>query len=93
MLWWWGHGLGWGIWFGMSVLSLLFWVAVVWLVVTLIRNSSRTGGAPPAPPAPPAGRRAEDVLAERFARGEIDEAEYHDRLRVLRETAAQEPRR
>lgn len=29
---------------------------------------------------------AEDVLADRFARGEIDEAEYQDRLSTLRAT-------
>ncbi|MFJ5901901.1 SHOCT domain-containing protein [Streptomyces sp. NPDC093064] len=30
-------------------------------------------------------RRAEDLLAERFARGEIDDEEYKRRLALLRE--------
>lgn len=30
---------------------------------------------------------AEDILADRFARGEIDEAEYQDRLSTLRASA------
>ncbi|ABD11595.1 putative membrane protein [Frankia casuarinae] len=33
----------------------------------------------------PGERSAERILAERYARGEIDEAEYHRRLDVLRE--------
>lgn len=35
------------------------------------------GGSPQRP-------SAEDILADRFARGEIDEAEYQDRLSTLR---------
>ena len=31
-------------------------------------------------------REPKDVLAERFAKGEIDLEEYHERLRVLQET-------
>jgi uncharacterized membrane protein len=32
----------------------------------------------------PAGPRTEAIQAERFARGEIDEKEYRNRLRTLR---------
>jgi uncharacterized membrane protein len=36
----------------------------------------------------PGGRPStEDLLAQRFARGEIDEAEYRQRLRILAEPA------
>ncbi|MEV7960483.1 SHOCT domain-containing protein, partial [Streptomyces sp. NPDC088141] len=40
---------------------------------------------PPTGEAAWGSRRAEDLLAERFARGEIDEDEYERRLTVLRE--------
>jgi putative membrane protein len=39
----------------------------------------------PAAPGPQPGRRPEDLLAERFARGEIDDEEYRRRIVVLRE--------
>ncbi|MEU6808130.1 SHOCT domain-containing protein [Streptomyces sp. NPDC046831] len=49
-------------------------------------------GAPATAGAPPPsgeggwqGRRAENLLAERFARGEIDDDEYRRRLALLRE--------
>lgn len=74
----WDHGWGWGGWFGMSLGMLVFWGLVIWLVVWLVRASSAKRDSTPAT------TRPEDVLAERFARGEIDEAEYQDRLRVLR---------
>jgi putative membrane protein len=81
---WWDHGWGWGDWLGMSLMMLVFWGVVIGLIVTLVRNRS-TSDAAVSP------RQAEDVLAERFARGEIDEAEYQDRLRVLRGTPAGPP--
>ena len=74
----WNGGWGWGNWLAMSLMMLVFWGAVIWLVVTLVRGSNRGGTSTAAP------RSAEDLLAERFARGEIDEAEYQERLRVLR---------
>jgi putative membrane protein len=49
--------------------------AVVWGAVAIARSIS----------APEHGRTtAEDILNERFARGELDAAEYRDRIDVLR---------
>lgn len=66
----WHHD--WGPWVAVVV---LFWLALVASVVVLQctywRHRAATVG----------GRR---VLAERFARGEIDEAEYESRVRTLR---------
>jgi putative membrane protein len=84
---WWNHGWGWGDWFGMSLMMLVFWGLVIWLIVWLVRSSSSNQETTPA------AARPEDILRERFARGEIDETEYHDRLRVLRGGSAAPPTR
>ena len=79
----WGYGWGWGYWLGMGVTMILFWGLLIGGIVALIRHigSARDAGRP----SPDSGRtRAEDVLAERFARGEIDEDEYKRRLELLR---------
>jgi putative membrane protein len=89
-----GHGMGgWG-WFAMSVGTLLFWAVLIVGVALVVRALTRTGerGRPPAEPRPSAGGGSagpspEQVLAERFARGEIDEQEYRARLAVLRDAA------
>jgi putative membrane protein len=75
---WWNFGWGSGGWLGMTLLMLVFWGALIWLVATLVGNGSSKDTPPP--------RRAEDVLAERFAHGEIGQTEYLDRLHVLQGT-------
>jgi len=80
---WWNDGWGWGGWLGMSLLMLVFWGALIWLIATLVGNRSGKD-TPPL-------RRAAEVLAERFARGEIGQAEYLDRLRVLQGTPGGRP--
>ncbi|WP_327419545.1 SHOCT domain-containing protein [Streptomyces sp. NBC_01233] len=50
-------------------------------VVLLLRSVDRFPSGPAQPPAAPS---AKQVLAERFARGEIDEEEYEQRLTALR---------
>jgi putative membrane protein len=75
----WSHD-GWGSWwFMMPPLMLAFWGAVIWVVVNLFRD--RPGPAPPASEHP-AG--PEEVLAQRYARGEIDDNDYQRRLDILR---------
>jgi uncharacterized membrane protein len=80
----WGDGWGWGAWLVMSIMMVLFWGLVIAGIVVLVRylTGSRQGGGPAAA----SGRSsAEDILAERFARGEIDEDEYTKRRQRLRE--------
>ncbi|MER6216964.1 SHOCT domain-containing protein [Streptomyces sp. NPDC001272] len=88
---WYDGGWGWGGWFVMAVFMVLFWALVIAAIVALVRHFSgahpgRQPGWSASADEPGWGsRRAEDLLAERFARGDIDEDEYKRRLAVLRE--------
>lgn len=72
-----------------------FFVPLVWILVFVLifaifgrrwRRSAADGSGPWGRNAP--SRQAETTLAERFARGDIDEVEYRARLEVLRANAA-----
>jgi putative membrane protein len=65
----WGYAL-------MTISMLAVWGLVITGVVLLVRQSARTDSLPVA-------RTSNQVLAERFARGEIDETEYTSRLATL----------
>ena len=78
------------LWLVGMAMMLLFWGGVIWAVIGLVRRSN--GGVPPAGqpthlgPPPAARVSAEEILAERLARGEIDPDEYRHRLEALRGT-------
>jgi putative membrane protein len=81
---WFDHGMGgWGYLFP-GLMWLGFWVLVVVAVVLLFRG--RSGSQPDRPAGQPDRRpdSAERVLADRYARGEIDDDEYRRRLDTLR---------
>jgi putative membrane protein len=65
----------------MSISMLLIWGAII-VGIVLLARALRVPN--PHTPSFPTSRTAEDLLAERFARGEIDAADYQDRLAVLR---------
>jgi putative membrane protein len=73
-------GYGWGFWLGMSVMMVVFWGAIILGIVVLIRyfRQRSDAGRPVFRTGP------EDMLAQRFARGEINEEEYRRRLEALR---------
>jgi putative membrane protein len=84
--WNWALGLG----------TILFWVLVAVAIVALVRLFTR--GSRPEPPYPgyaggpwphgqPGPATPEQILAERFARGEIDQDEFHERMAALRAEA------
>ncbi|GDY30964.1 hypothetical protein GTS_25970 [Gandjariella thermophila] len=81
MMFWYGSGMG--MWGGllMTLGSVLVLALLVVGVLAALRYLGRV-----APQAGGASRPAEDILAERFARGEIDEDEYRRRLDALRGT-------
>lgn len=74
---WGGHMAGWG--WGGIVMMVLWWLVIAAAVVALVRfarpDETSTG----------ATRSGREILEERYARGEIDAAEFGERSRVLRE--------
>jgi putative membrane protein len=77
----WGDG-GVGMFFFGPLFMIITLVAVVAAIVFLLRW---LGGMPVSGPHLPMGKTALDILKERFARGEIDKAEFEERRRVLGE--------
>lgn len=75
---WYGTGMnGWGI--GLMVVgTILFWALVISGSVLLVRYTASATTPPPKGWASP-----RQVLAERYARGEITDDEYVRRLEVL----------
>jgi len=67
---WTGHMGGW--WWVMAPLMVAFWVLLIWGVVTLVRRDRN------------AASRAETLLDERLAGGDIDEIEYRRRRSLIR---------
>lgn len=55
-------------------LWLLFWLAVLGTIAWVVLRRSRDSG----------GDRAREILAERYARGELSTDEYKERLEGLR---------
>jgi putative membrane protein len=82
MMFWYDHGVsGWG-WFVMSLGMVVFWGLLITGFVLLFRSLNRPSEHRDDS-APKSSRTAEQLLAERFARGEIGEEEYRHRLHVL----------
>ena len=70
-----GGGLGAGGWIVMSLMMLVFWAVVVGGAVWLLRGGRGQTGASRA--------GAQQILDERFARGELTEEEYRQRRALL----------
>lgn len=87
MMFWSDHDMGgWGY-AGMVIGMVLFWFLIIAGIIALIRFST-VATQPRVITAPqPSTESPEQVLAGRFARGEIDEPEYQQRLAVLRDAA------
>ena len=62
----WDHGGGW--WIPFAIIWIALVGTVVWLVVRALRSRGPTGMD-----------RAREILAERYARGEISGEEYRER--------------
>ncbi|WP_371675448.1 SHOCT domain-containing protein [Streptomyces sp. NBC_01276] len=70
----------------MSLTTLIVWTLIIAAAVLVVRALRQDGADGPTAPAPyPASDKgAERLLAERFAKGEMDDEEYGRRLAVLR---------
>ena len=78
----WMHGgWGWGWMSLMMVLMVLFWGAVIFGVVLLIRGATQGGSG--AGERPPPKESPIEILERRFAEGEITEEDYRARREVL----------
>lgn len=77
---WWNDGLGWGGWIVMTLFMVAFWGLVIFGIVAVFRGLNGGGQSP----APRHERGPQQILDERFARGEIDADEYRARQQVLR---------
>ena len=80
--WMWGHGWGWVGWLLMCVFMLVFWAGLITAAVVGIRYLAASDRPPTQGDA---RRRPEDILAERYAAGEIGDDEFRRRLSLLRE--------
>ncbi|MFI6010094.1 SHOCT domain-containing protein [Streptomyces sp. NPDC051243] len=79
MMFWYAHDMsGWG-WFGMSIGMVAFWALIITALVLVFRAVDRPHEHTHTPAAP----TPQQILGERFARGEIDEEEYRRRLSTL----------
>ena len=67
-------GWGWGAWLVGALMMVAFWGVVFWAIVSLVRRPTEST---------PRTHTAQDILAERFARGEVDADEYERRRRAL----------
>lgn len=84
--WGWNHGMGgWGY-AGMAVGMVLLWTLIVMGIIALIRFGAGASQPRAIGGYRPHSQSPGQLLASRFARGEIDEAEYQQRLAVLRST-------
>lgn len=75
MMWWDGYGPGPWMFFGPLFMIILIAACVLFMFFMMRRHRCGHGGGH--------GDSAAQILKERFARGEIDKAEYEERRRVL----------
>lgn len=81
MMGWYGDGMGWLGWVMMTLIALAFWGLLAFGGIAVWRSLGRDRRSPSSE-----GRHAaEQLLDDRFARGEIDQDEYARRRGVLRD--------
>jgi putative membrane protein len=86
MMYWYDHDMGGWAYAGMAVGMVLFWALIIVGIIALVRfaisDQTRRQAQPTAQPS------AQQLLGVRFARGEIDDNEYREKIAVLRDHSA-----
>ena len=78
MMWWSDGSWGWAGWLAMSLMMVVFWGLIGFGIYWLVRSTRTPSEHPHTHASGP-----EDILAERFARGEISPEEFDERKKVL----------
>jgi len=81
-----GGGNHWGLWVLMIVAMVIFWGALAWIIVTLVRDRGTPASSIPLASgsgSTPLGSDALGILNERLARGDIDADEYTRRRSLI----------
>ena len=81
----WNDGMGYGNWWWipMMIMMIAFWGGLVWIGVTLLNRNRTPHLQAPAAPTAALKPSAQEILAERLARGEIEPDDYRQRLETL----------
>ena len=83
--WMWNGGYGWGWGWIITAVVLIALFALLMTAIVLAVRSLTVAGRHGSAGSPQQTRGAENMLSERFARGEIDEDEYRRRMTALSE--------
>ena len=83
------HMSGWGYALGITGM-VLFWGLLILALAFAVRHAARRRDESVLPPPSPTPT-AEQILADRFARGEIDAEEYRERLGTLHQAGRPTP--
>jgi putative membrane protein len=70
-------------WWGMWLVMGAFWILILLLIIAAFYWLFKANQGPGTRARPP-GESPEEIVKKRYARGEIDEEEYHRRLEELR---------
>lgn len=82
----WNYGMGNGNWVPMMIMMVALWAGLIWVGITLLKRNNHATHvhAPGTPPLASPKPTAQEMLAERLARGDIDTDDYRQRLDALR---------
>ncbi len=82
-----GYGLGSGFGFMGGLFMVIFWVAIIWLIVALVRGGGHIGGGCCGMDHNDGEKKndsAMEILKERFAKGEISKEEFEEKSQILK---------
>ncbi len=82
----WNNGMGGGNWWWMALIMFVVLGGLIWAGVTLLGHGGQARHRQtPATPTTSVKTTPQELLAERFARGEIEPDDYRQRLSALQD--------